>query len=266
MTILRRITIALLTVALLAPGMVRAASTTNFSDQWWIENESGWGASVLQQSDVLFIDLFVYGPDGKPTWFTAAAFLQGNAPAGHVLFTGDLHSTTGPYFGAGTFNPGAVGYVKVGTLTFDAATINSARLSYSVNGVPVVKDVTRQTWRNENLSGRYYGGDSGEQTNCGADNGHWETQTFMEITHAADNSMTMTVKDPQNRVQIFTGTYSQSGHMGQFVGTLSAPDQGFTGTFSFFEIERTISGITGRGHGVLSTGCVWDGRFGGVRR
>jgi hypothetical protein len=34
MIILRRITIALLTVALLAPGMVRAASTTNFSDQW----------------------------------------------------------------------------------------------------------------------------------------------------------------------------------------------------------------------------------------
>ena len=51
----------------------RASLGTNFSDQWWNPNESGWGASVLQQYDTLFIDLFVYGPNGQPTWFTAAS-------------------------------------------------------------------------------------------------------------------------------------------------------------------------------------------------
>ena len=39
---------------------------------WWIPDESGWGASVLQQWDTLFIDLFVYRTDNKPTWFVAA--------------------------------------------------------------------------------------------------------------------------------------------------------------------------------------------------
>ena len=265
MKILRRVTIALLAVALVATGLARAASTTNFSDQWWVEAESGWGASVLQQADILFVDLFVYGADGTPTWFTAAAYRQSSAPAGHVLFIGDLYRTSGPYYG-GPFNSSPVTYAKVGTLTFDADTVNTATLTYDVGGVGVVKNVTRQTWRYDNLGGSYYGGDSGEQTFCGADNGHWETQYFIEITHSANNAVTVTLKDLTNRVQIITGTYSQSGHMGQVVGTLSAPDQGLTGTANLFEIERTISGITGRGHIVFSTGCTWDGRWGGVRR
>src|SRR6476619_4203554 len=54
----------------------RASLGTNFSDQWWNPSESGWGASVLQQYDTLFIDLFVYGPDGLPRWYTAAVYYQ----------------------------------------------------------------------------------------------------------------------------------------------------------------------------------------------
>lgn len=127
-----------------------AASITNYSDQWWIPSESGWGASVLQQGDVLFIDLFVYGSDSKPTWFVAPVYYQGNSGAGHDVFAGDLIATGGTYYGA-PFNPGAVSGSKVGTLTFDADTGNTATLSYTVNGVAVVKSVIRQTFRNENL-------------------------------------------------------------------------------------------------------------------
>jgi len=42
--------IASVAVAVLATGVVRGASTTNFSDQWLVASESGWGASVQQQS------------------------------------------------------------------------------------------------------------------------------------------------------------------------------------------------------------------------
>jgi len=136
-------------------------------------------------------------------------------------------------------------------------------------GPMVVKDVTRQTWRNENLSGRYYGGNSGDQTSCGADTGYYEEETFIEINHAADNSITMTWTDLRNRSMNFNGTYSQSGHMGQIVGTGRRLDLGLNATVNLFEIERTISGITGRGHIVLQSSegsCTWDGRWGGVRR
>src|SRR3569833_2403176 len=98
-----------------APMDGRAAATTNFSDQWWVPNESGWGASVLQQRDVLFIDLFVYDPSGVPIWYTAAAYLQPSPGNGRVLFVGDLYLTNGPWFG-GSFNPAAVTHRRVGSL------------------------------------------------------------------------------------------------------------------------------------------------------
>jgi hypothetical protein len=264
MTILRRLTVALLAFALLAAGADRAASTTNFSDQWWVPSESGWGASVLQQADVLFVDLFVYGSDGKPTWFTAAATLQSGSPAGHAVFTGDLYLTAGSYFG-GAWNPAAMAYRKVGTLTFDAATINDATLTYAVDGTAVVKGVTRQLWRYENLTGRYYGGNSGEQTQCGADNGRFDEKNYIEITHNPDNSIAARFTTLEGDWLAFAGTYTQFGHMGQIAGT-GTTSEGLTFTFNLFEIERTISGITGRGHIVIGSGCTWDGRWGGVRR
>ncbi len=268
MSIIRRMTIALLVATLLSTTGAKAAATTNYTDQWWTPAESGWGASVLQQWDTLFIDLFVYGADGKPTWFVASVYLQSYAPAGHDVFTGDLYATTGPYFGA-PFNSAPFVPRKVGTLTFDASSGTTATMSYTVDGTRVDKTVTRQPLRGENLSGSYYGGDSGEQTLCGADNGHWESKSLIQIDHAADSSITMSWRDPQGRVTTFTGRYSQSGHMGQIVGTASLPSPGLTASVDLFEIEPTISGITGRGHMVLqsATGsCVWDGRWGGVRR
>jgi hypothetical protein len=268
MTKLHRAAIALLAAAALAGGAARGATTTNFSDQWWVEAEAGWGASVLQQADVLFIDLFVYGSDTKATWFTAAAAYQSASPAGHTVFSGDLYQTTGPYFG-GAFNPSAVGYRRVGTLTFDATDGNSARLTYTVDGTPVAKNVTRQLWRYENLSGEYYGGDSVEQTQCGSDNGHYTTAYYISIAHGTDNAVTMTLREPASGdVFTITGTYTQSGHMGQVAGTVSS-NLGLSGPARFFEIERTTSGITGRVAATLQGAggsCTIDGRLGGVRR
>lgn len=265
----RQIMIAFLTAAMLTMGAARAASTTNYTDQWWIEAESGWGASVLQQSDVLFIDLFVYGADNKPTWFTAAAYNQASAPAGHVLFTGDLYQTNGPYYG-GSFNSSAVTYARVGTLTFDADTVSTAKLTYAVSGVPVVKNVTRQTWRHENLSGSYYGGWVGDQTSCtpSSDNGHFEYPLTIQITHNPDNSVRMdTQAQATGDHYTFTGIYTQSGHMGQMALTFIPQP---TGSITVFEIEKTISGFTGRFVGsVQSTAgsCnIANGRIGGVRR
>ena len=57
---MRRTFDALLAAALSAICAVAAAAVgTNFSDQWWNPAESGWGASILQQSDILFVALFV---------------------------------------------------------------------------------------------------------------------------------------------------------------------------------------------------------------
>src|SRR6476646_8844351 len=120
------VVLALVTVGAFATS-ARASAGTNFSDQWWNPNESGWGASVLQQYDTLFIDLFVYATDGRPQWYTAAVYYQ--PQSGRSQFIGDLYATTGPWFGA-FFNPAAVSARRVGTLQFDADSTDFATLTY----------------------------------------------------------------------------------------------------------------------------------------
>jgi hypothetical protein len=144
---------------------------TNFTDQWWNPNEPGWGASVLQQYDTLFVDLFVYGPDAKPVWYTAAVYFD--SQSGGTLFSGDLYVASGPWFGA-FFNPAAFTARRVGTLQFDAGDVDSATLTYSVDGVVVTKSIQRQLWTYEDFSGSYYGGFIYDQTSCAnpGNNGH----------------------------------------------------------------------------------------------
>jgi len=277
MAILQRMTIAFLTVAMLATGAVRAASTTNFSDNWYTEGQAGWGMFVQQQTDVLFIGLFVYGADNKPTWFTATAVYQSNSVAGHVVFTGDLYLTNGTYYGA-TWNPAALGYTKVGTLTFDATTTNEATLTYTVDGMPVVKNVTRLLLRYENLSGKYSGGWNSDKSGCinaplNAPPVHDEDPLTITIDHAADNAVMMVLQFADGSSIALRGTYSQSGRMGRIVGEF---DQSYStwsyGSIDMVEIETTISSFTARFSGDLIMArwrdhCfMTNGRIGGVRR
>ena len=270
MTILRRIMIAFLTVATLATGVVQAASTTNFSDPWWTEGQSGWGMSVQQQNDVLFIALLVYGTDNQPAWFTASAFHQINPATGPFVFTGDLYLTNGPYYGA-AWNPAALSYRKVGTLTFDAATANNATLTYTVDGTPFVKNVTRLTLSYENLGGTYYGGWNGDRPQCingPANQTHFEDPLTITVAKNTGSAVTVTLRFGDGGSESFSGTYTQSGHLGRIDGVF--PDG--MGEISVSEIEITSSGFTGRfeGHLVTSHWRDWcfmkSGRIGGVLR
>jgi hypothetical protein len=245
----------------LAPA-AQASSGTNFSDQWWNPNESGWGASVLQQADVLFIDLFVYGPDNRAQWYTAAAYFQ--PASGRTLFSGDLYVTNGPWFGA-FFNPAAVFARKVGTLQFDAASTDFATLTYSVDGVVVTKSVERQLWAYEDFSGSYYGGLVYDQSGCASpsDNGHVEELGPFQIDHRADNTITLAVQSNFGNCTI-VGSYSQLGHMGTVDANYSC-SYGISGTMTLFELERTSAGMTGR-FVAQNNACDAAGTIGGVER
>jgi hypothetical protein len=201
------------------------------------------------------------------------------------VFSGDLYQTTGPYFG-GAFNPSAVGYRRVGTLTFDATDGNSARLTYTVDGTPVAKNVTRQLWRYENLSGEFEGGLVYDQSLCRdpSDNNHIEAFGVITFTRNADGTLTMALQVTAATVngvpQIplppttfnVTGAYSQAGHMGRVTGTGTIIQPGLTNptwTGTLFEIERGVNGIGGRVEALIpdpNPGCRADGHFGGVLR
>jgi hypothetical protein len=256
-----RMLLAILAFASLAAS-ARASSGTNFSDQWWNPNESGWGASMLQQADVIFVDLFVYGPDNRPTWYTAAMYYQPQSSG--VVYSGDLVVTSGPWFGA-FFNPNFVAARKVGTIVFDVTSTDTGTLTYSVDGVAVSKNIQRQTWAFENFTGSYYGGLVYDQSNCAnaANNGHVEEFGAFQITHAANNTFQIALQSNFGTCT-FNGNYSQAGHMGT-VDANYACSYGVNGTVTLYELERTGPGMTGRFFG-RNNACNVAGTIGGVER
>ena len=114
---------------------------------WINPSESGWGVSVYHQGDTLFASLFVYGPDGQPKWYTAS-----NLSPGPTTYSGPLVESTGPYFGAASFDPGAVTRRIVGSMTM-ALDSTGANLTYSVDGTQVSKRIQRFSMRVINVAG-----------------------------------------------------------------------------------------------------------------
>jgi hypothetical protein len=62
----------------------------------------------------------------------------------------------------------------------------------------------------------------------------------------------------------FTGTYSQTGKLGEVQGTYSCTDTSH-GTFDAIEMTPTVNGFTARISG-QNQFCNWSGYFGGIAR
>jgi hypothetical protein len=234
--------------------------STNFSDLWWNPTESGWGVNINQQADVLFATLFVYSLDGKAHWYIATLTPQSPAVDASPTFTGDLYETTGPFFGF-QFNPTLVTIAKVGTATFTGDGSTHAALQYSVNGVPVSKQIQRQTLRNNDLEGKYLGGTSDITYDCTpSTRNNILTEDGGGIT-ITQNGDLVTIKTP---TCTFTGTYAQNGQVGSIDASYSC-NTGAVGTLTFSEIYVETTGLIGRYVGRDDT-CSFAGSIGGARR
>jgi hypothetical protein len=110
----------------------------DYTDLWWNPNESGWGMAMAQQGTNLFLAWYVYDGSGRPMWYVAS-----NCTVSGAGCTGTLYRTTGPPFGP-TFNPNSVQAFAVGSATLTFSDANSGTLSYTVDGVPGSKAITRQ--------------------------------------------------------------------------------------------------------------------------
>jgi hypothetical protein len=265
MMIVHRSLITSVVVATLSMSAVDAAPAPDFTDQWWVAGESGWGAAILQQADTLFVNLLVHGADGKPTWYASAAFYDKGSLPGRPVYGGDLYLTNGTYYG-GPWNPAAAGFRKVGTLTFDAISGNAAVLSYIVDGEHVAKDVSRQLWSYEDLGGTY---DTIWKLRCGLGAFDWEV-TRTTVAHVAGNAVVLSVSCPlcfSNFRHDLIGTYAQSGRLGKISAELVAPDGG---AITISDIAHTNAGFTGRVDGTMTIGgnrcLITEGRIGAALR
>ena len=250
----------LLLLWILSTSASATSFSTDYTDLWWNPAEDGWGVNVIQQGDTLFATFFVYSPSGSPSWYVASGVSFTGVQAGAPTFSGLLYQTGGPWFG-GPWDPAARTLRQVGTATFSFTSVVAGTLTYSVDGVTVNKNVTRQTWRVNNLSGDYIGGTRATQFGCGAD-GEVEEAAIFNVSH---NGAAFTLTTFQESGSCtYQGAYQQAGRMGAAQGTVLCSN-GSQGTFTAFELEGNTAGMTGRGTTELGA-CHRLWKIGGMKR
>jgi hypothetical protein len=116
---------------------------SNYQDLWWNSNESGWGLNIAHQGDILFGTLFTYNAAGQGRWYVMSAGVK----SGASTYSGELFETHGPPFNAQPFVPvSPQGVRQVGRMELQFSSGTVARLTYSIDGVQVVKQITRQVF------------------------------------------------------------------------------------------------------------------------
>jgi hypothetical protein len=259
--------------AMLALPAAATTSSTDYTDLWYLPAESGWGVNVIQQADVIFATFFVYGSDGSPRWYVVPDGRSVASQPGQNQFTGPLYSTVGYWFGQPWGGPTM--NTQVGNATFSFNTPTTGTLTYSVNGVNVTKQILRQTWGGNTLTGNYIGGLTANGTACrnGVANGPILIHGELTVGHSNFFNPTFrvefTTSQQQAGVCTYTGGYSQEGRLGRVnSGTFSCTINGVSnppvGTFTLSQIEASVNGFSARFNGA-DQNCTYDGYFGGIK-
>jgi hypothetical protein len=233
--------------------------STDYTDQWWNPDESGWGANVALQNDTMFITLFVYDNQGHPIWFVAPSMpvrVDGS-------YNGTLYQTTGPWY-VTTYNPALVTTLAVGSATFTPSSFTTATLVYSVGGQTITKKIQRQSWKSDNLTGVYNGGREGTWSNCDAALGtKVSSPTVIGITH---NGTDVIIRDAGKGYTCnYTGKVTMAGRFMQIVGD-GVCDDNISRFLEATEVYASREGFTMRYRmEQIGTNCTFTGYIGGIR-
>ncbi len=258
-------------ILILAPALASlGARAGTFSDLWYSPQESGWGMNVVQQGEVAFITLFVYGADGAPTWYFApdARLVSIREPLGLPRFAGALYRSRGPRFG-GRFDPSEVTIIPAGDIAIEAVALDRMVVQYNADGVSVQRNTVRQTWRLPQIGPFYSGRFNLRQIHPGG--GLFGVlDLHADVFFVVDQGQgRLLANDDLGRRCEYTGAYTQAGRLGSFAGnfTCGAGRDGVavsTGTFEITQVEVTANGITAAVH-TLSASLEQSGRFAAVR-
>ncbi len=113
-------------------------SNLNYQGMWWNSNESGWGMTVNQHGNMIFVAIYSYDPSGQPIWYVIS-----NCPLFATSCTGDIYRVTGgtaptlPWNGLNK----AVIPVGKGTLTFTDA--SKGVFNYTIDELNGSKSITK---------------------------------------------------------------------------------------------------------------------------
>jgi len=132
-----------------SPAAVSAGYTVNTSASpsaitglWWNPDESGWGATLTQQYDVIFVTMFTYDASGNPTWYVVS-----NCAVTGGGCQGDLYKVSGGSKPTVTWSGINIAEAIVGTMSLAFTDDDNGTMSFTIDGVAVSKAITRQVWR-----------------------------------------------------------------------------------------------------------------------
>lgn len=242
-----------------AGALSAAAPPINYADQWSNAAEPGWGISVTQQADILFGALYIHDAFQVPTWFTATMNFASDI-GGVRTYSGTLYRTTGSALGQ-PYSGAAVTNTPVGTMAMEFGDDAHATLTYSINGINVVKTVSRLTFAPNTITGSYIGSTSDVSFNCTnpARNGIVTTDPGAFTIGVENGGMVM--RFPTCTVN---GTYTQQGQIGTFEGTYGCTT-GSNGTIKYTGIRSEKGGIVASYVGRDDFSCSFRGNMGGMR-
>ena len=122
-----------------AIGVPDAASIA-YQDLWWAGvEENGWGASIGQSGDRLFMAMYVYRDNGSPVWVVMPG---GTWDAAHRVYSGTLYGAVGSSYQA--YDPSRLTLSVSGSAVLTFLDDSSATLSYTIGGVTGTKRIQRQ--------------------------------------------------------------------------------------------------------------------------
>ncbi len=250
-----------LVAAFLLPGAARA---TDFTDLWWVPQESGWGANVVQSDAFMFVTFFIYGADNKPTWYSAELTWDG------TRYSGNLYATQGTFW-ANPWNPADHPDAQaVGTGSFTPSSVDAyhATLAYTVPGVgSFSKNIEREPLTLIALGGSYQGTQAGSYSGCSdpAANGPYTDNYSLSVSQTT-TSATLTFTYASGATCTISGATQQYGQLFDMPSASYActGSMTFTTPATLYELKATALGLEGRLVANLSNGCQENANFSGV--
>lgn len=233
----------MMALAFLFVSPIAAAYTVNTTTSpspitglWWNQNESGWGATLTQQYDVIFVTMFTYDAAGNPTWYVAS-----NCAVVGDGCQGDLYEVIGGSMPTVTWNGNNKLVTTVGTISLTFTDDNNGTMNFTIDGVHGAKAITRQVWRTAPPA-------TADRSCSGGMTGF----TFNLTIHPSAGSISVSM----------TGTTNTSLFAPHYVSVIQGSNS-VMGTYS-----TSISGIWWTGDagfqgGIVPTGVTKSGTFSG---
>ena len=194
---------------------------------WWNANESGWGATITQQSTIMFVTMFVYGAADNPVWYTVSCTIA------EASCSGDMLRVTGGTPPASVWSGNGIAATKVGSMTLNFAGNDSASMRYTLDGNMITKQINRQIFGPvppvaPSLAGQWQGAIIEARSNCSQtqNNGNRATYGQYDIGMGVGTSgaLAISLAGVTGLQCTYNGSFSTNGARLQANGSMSCND------------------------------------------